>query len=82
MGRVLKEVGIRGIHESVGMYGSGEYWTVMFVLWASLLTLSLLAAILFCADGPSKNSTKASAANTNHHASACAAAGCGAACGA
>ena len=56
---------------------------LVFVLWATLVTLSLFAAIiLFCADGVSKSSTKASAASNYGGGSACTAAGCGGAgCG-
>jgi hypothetical protein len=86
MGRQWKEIGLARHH--VGGDGGGslveEFASLVFMLCAVLVTLSLFAAIIFfCADGVSKTSTKASGATANNYAggSACAAAGCGAGCG-
>lgn len=86
MGRQWKEIGLTRYH--VGGSGRGslveEIASLVFMLCAVLVTLSLFAAIIFfCADGVSKTSTKASGATANNYAggSACAAAGCGAGCG-
>jgi hypothetical protein len=81
MGRQWKEIGLTR-HQGGG--GSGGWFeelaSVVFMLCAVLVTLSLFAAIIFfCADGISKDSTKASGATVN--GSACAATGCGAGCG-
>lgn len=61
-----------------------EVASLVFMLSAVLLTLSLFAAtIFFCADGVSKGSTKASAANGSNCGAAggCGGAGCGGGCG-
>ncbi|KAF7827758.1 receptor protein kinase-like protein ZAR1 [Senna tora] len=80
MGRVWKEVQIIGHESSSAIYGEDSFKRLILVLWATFVTLSLLAAIIFfCADAATKDSNKPSAAND--HSSACAAAGCGGGCG-
>lgn len=77
MVRQWKEMGFRG---GGGSYGE-ELGRLVFVLWAAVVTLSLLAAIVFfCADGMPKDTNKASADNNYGHGSTCTAA-CGAGCG-
>lgn len=54
---------------------------VLFILAAALITLSLLAAVIFgCAEGASKDKTS-SADDSNFYGAGCTA-GCGAGCGA
>lgn len=61
--------------------GNGGIGVIFLVFWAALLTLSLiLAIILSCADGVSKDKTTTSG-DTSFCGGECAA-GCGAACGA
>lgn len=75
-------MGFTGYKGGGGSYGE-ELGRVVFVLWAALVTLSLLAAIIFfCADGMPKDTIKASADNNYGigHGSTCTAA-CGAGCG-
>ncbi|XVE58814.1 hypothetical protein DITRI_Ditri04bG0199100 [Diplodiscus trichospermus] len=64
--------------------GYGGIGVAFLVLWAALLTLSLISAIIFsCADGVSKD--KPTSGDSNYYggqcAAACGGAGCGAACG-
>ncbi|CAK7349685.1 unnamed protein product [Dovyalis caffra] len=73
MVRLLKEVLI--VDGSGGIDGS----CLVVLLWAVLLTLSLLSALIFsCADGVSKD--KSSEVDSTVYGGGCAA-GCGAACG-
>lgn len=85
MVRQLNEVELLTRHQgSGGGVGGGveEFASVVYMLCAVLVTLSLFAAIIFfCADGISKDSTKDSGTTVYANGSACAAAGCGAACG-
>ncbi|KAI4357746.1 hypothetical protein L6164_001677 [Bauhinia variegata] len=73
-----KGVRIRG-YEGGSSYGE-ELGRLVFVLCAAFLSLSLFAAIVFfCAEGASRDPSKAAATD---HGPACAAAACGGACGA
>nr|XP_004497047.1 uncharacterized protein LOC101512196 [Cicer arietinum] len=82
MARQWKEIGLTRHQGGSGNWVE-EFASVVFMLWAALVILFLFAAIIFfCADGVSKESTKASNTTTNYaNGSACAAAACGAGCG-
>ncbi|KAL4348675.1 hypothetical protein GQ457_17G013170 [Hibiscus cannabinus] len=73
---------VRLLNQGVGVVDGGasseDFSSVFLVLWAALVALSLITAIVFsCAGGASKDK-----ASTTHdtYGSACAA-GCGAGCG-
>ncbi|KAJ0095647.1 hypothetical protein Patl1_15098 [Pistacia atlantica] len=60
--------------------GDGDGSTVAFLLWAFLVTLSIISAVVFsCAGGASKD--KDSATNADAAYGSNCAAGCGAGCG-
>ncbi|PNT09599.1 hypothetical protein POPTR_012G054000v4 [Populus trichocarpa] len=72
---------VRPLKEVLAVVGSGGgvHGSCLVLLWAVLLTLCLLSAIVFsCAEGVSKDKT--SEADSTLYGGGCAA-GCGAACG-
>lgn len=80
MVRQWKEMGLTTQQGGGGSYGE-ELGSFVFVLFGAIVTFSLLAGIMFmCADGISKDSTRASTANNYGNGTTCGG-GCGAGCG-
>ncbi|PRQ40287.1 hypothetical protein RchiOBHm_Chr4g0434421 [Rosa chinensis] len=73
MARILKDLAS----------GSGESLSsAVYLFWAALVTLVLVSTIIFsCSDGMPKDE-KTSTTHTDTYGTACAAGGCGGACGA
>ncbi|OIW12917.1 hypothetical protein TanjilG_15837 [Lupinus angustifolius] len=84
MVRQWKETRFTGDEGSGGSSYGEELRRLVFVLWAVFVTLSFLVAIIFCADGMSKEKgvpkERASGADNYGHGSTCGA-GCGGGCG-